>query len=112
MPYDLFWHGDPNAARMFRRAHELHIEQRNQEMWLQGLYIYNAVGVAIANAFAGKGSKKQTYLEQPIEILPKREAQKKIEAEEARQKIIDHFSSLKKAWDKNQGGNTNDDRKP
>ena len=42
MPYELFWHGDPKLAKVYREAHELKAQEINQEMWAQGLYNYKA----------------------------------------------------------------------
>ena len=64
----------------------------NQQLWLQGLYNLNAFA-SVASSF-GKG-QKQKYLEQPIELRPK-----KMTPEEARQKVVDQLNAWKEAWDK------------
>jgi len=104
MTYEQYWYGDPNMAGSFRKLHELKIEQKNQELWLQGLYIYNAVGVVASNALSKKGSSSQKYLEKPIDILPKSKEQQEKEAEDTRQKVIDALSAWKKQWDAQKGG--------
>lgn len=100
MTTEEYWEGDPYLVVYYRRAHLLKVEQRNQELWLQGLYIYNAFGTVLANAFAKKGAKKQKYLEKPIRITPLTETEKRLKAEEERRKVIAHFTALQKAWDK------------
>lgn len=95
-----YWEGDPYLVWDYKRAHNLKVEQRNQELWLQGLYIFNAFGTVLANAFAKKGAKKQKYIEKPIRITPLTEQEKRIQAEEERKKVIAHFTALQKAWDK------------
>ena len=58
-----FWDRDCELAKYYREAHEIKQEQRNHELWLQGLYVHEAVGVAIVNAFS---KKKAKYLDKPL----------------------------------------------
>jgi hypothetical protein len=57
---------------IYARAHELRNEQRNQEMWLQGLYDFKAFSAAVQ--FFGwqlggkKGAKPEPYLSSPVPI--------------------------------------------
>lgn len=89
MPSHEFWEGDPWLVQGYRKAHDLRNEQRNQEMWLQGLYIHEAVAVAIANAFGKKkGQKPEKYLTKPIRITPLTEQEREAQAEAAREKLI------------------------
>ena len=80
MTDEQFWDGDPHLAKYYRQADELRIERRNQELWLQGLYVYEAMcDVApIMHAMAKKGTKARPYPEQPYAITEK---QRKQEAE-------------------------------
>ncbi len=43
MSYDDFWNGDVHMVKAYRRADELRDKRRNQELWLQGLYVYEAL---------------------------------------------------------------------
>ena len=38
-----YWHGDPKLVRAYRKAWEMKRDQRNWEMWLQGMYYYDAL---------------------------------------------------------------------
>ena len=50
-------------------AYESRFEQRNYELWLQGLYFHDAVSSALAMAFWNKkGRKPDSYMKQPIPI--------------------------------------------
>lgn len=95
-----YWHGDPTRLKHYEKAHELKNEQRNQEMWLQGLYIHNAVGVVLKNAFAKKGETPEKYIQKPIRITPLTEREKQENAEKERQKIIANLTAWGKAWKK------------
>lgn len=43
MTYDEFWNQDVSLAEVYREANELRDRKRNQELWLQGMYIYEAL---------------------------------------------------------------------
>lgn len=73
MTPEQFWEGDPDLARHYRRAEEIRNEKRNQELWLQGLYIYEALCDAspIFHSFAKKGTKPRPYAERPYSLTDK-----------------------------------------
>lgn len=82
MTYDQFWNDDPMLAKYYRQADEIRSERRNQELWLQGMYIYEALcDVApVLQAFAKRGTKAHPYTERPYAITEKqrvREAEEK-----------------------------------
>lgn len=100
MSAEEFWHGDSSLVNAFREADELRQRRMNQESWLQGLYIYNGVAVAITNAFGKRGSKRQDYPKQPYDIFEKSEEEKKADAEKERRKLIEKLNKWKSAWDR------------
>ena len=81
MTYEQFWDGDPMLAKYYRQAEEIRNDRRNQELWLQGMYVYEAICdiAPILQAFAKKGTKAHPYPERPYAITEK---QRKREAEE------------------------------
>jgi hypothetical protein len=99
MSYDEFWNGKPELAVWYRKKHRLEIEQRNQELWLQGLYFNNAVSVALNNGF---NKKKIQYIDKPIRLFPETEDEKKAKAEENRRKLVAKLNAWKDAFDKAQ----------
>jgi len=83
MTYEQFWDESPYLAVSFRKAFRLKRQVENEQAWLQGFYFYDAVAVCLSNAFSKPGSKRQAYLENPIDIFPLTEREKKIkEAQE------------------------------
>ena len=88
MTYDQFWNDDASLVIYYRKANELAIERKNQELWLQGMYIYEALcDVApILHSMAKKGTKAQPYPEQPYTIT---EAQRKREKEEQERRVAE-----------------------
>lgn len=79
MSADEYWHGEPELTRAYAEAYKLRKEERNWELWLQGLYIYHAVCVALSNAF-DKNSKAK-YMDSPLEIFPPGKADEEERAE-------------------------------
>ena len=77
MSYEQYWDEPPILAVAYREAFRLKRELDNEMAWLQGLYIYDAFAVVLANVFAKRGSRKQNYVEKPIDIFPLTKAEKK-----------------------------------
>ena len=85
MTSEQFWDGDPYLAEYYRKADEMRIERRNQELWLQGLYIYEALCDVspIFQAMAKKGTKAKPYTEQPYPITERQRRNDAREKEKA-----------------------------
>lgn len=77
MTYEQYWDGPPFIAVTYRKAHKLKRQMANEDAWLQGMYVFDAVSVALANAFGKKGAGKKQYIEKPIDIFPLTEQEKK-----------------------------------
>lgn len=99
---DDFWFGDYTKLNYYVQAYDLRKEAKSQEMWLQGLYFFNAISVALSNMhFDGKRHKMNKYMENPIRILPLTKTEKELKAEAERQKVIDFFDSFEKKFKAN-----------
>lgn len=89
MPYEVFWNGDPRLVKAYREAHELRNIQKNQECWVQGVYVFRAVkSVVEALSYGmsgGKGSKPSNYPEEPI---PFTEAEQRAATERNKQRTL------------------------
>jgi hypothetical protein len=83
MTYEQFWDGDPMLVKYYREAEEIRNEKKNQELWLQGMYIYEALAdiSPVLHAFAKKGTKPQPYTETPYAITKKQRDRIKAEKE-------------------------------
>lgn len=86
MTPEQYWDGDPEWARAFRKADEMRMERKNQELWLQGMYIYEALCDAspILHALAKKGTKPYPYTDKPYPITEKQHKRNKVDAEKAK----------------------------
>lgn len=67
MSYDEYWHSSPYRAKFYLEAHKLKIKQKDEEMWMQGMYIYEALCDVspILHAFSKKGTKPLPYSNRP-----------------------------------------------
>jgi len=94
MPYELFWNGEPILAKVYREAHEIINQQKNQEMWVQGIYNFRgfrAVAESLAYGLSGgKGSKPSQYPDAPI---PFTEAEQKAATERNKAKTLQWVES-------------------
>ena len=100
MTYNQFWLESPYLAISYRNAHRLRNEQKNEEMYIQGLYTFEAITTAMSNLhFDGKHHKFNTFRDKPFEIYEKDEAEKEREAEEMRKKLIERFKSFNFSWE-------------
>lgn len=95
MTWEQYWDEPPRLAVAYRKAYKLRREMENEQAWLQGLYVYDAFAVVLANAFGKHGSSKQ-YLEQPIDIFPLTESQKKQREREEKEKMIKTLEAMRR----------------
>ena len=90
-----YWTGDPSLVRYFRKAYKIKQEEINNNAWLQGLYVYDAVSTAVHNALRGKNSKAREYAKQPYDFTNRQ----KTEFEKAKEVEIEQEKAL--AWMEN-----------
>lgn len=98
MSYAEYWEGDATLARYYRKAYQIKQDEINNNAWLQGMYIYDAVSTALHNALRGFGKNKspvQHYAKQPYEFKDK----VKTEAEKAKEVEMEQEKAA--AWMEN-----------
>lgn len=100
MTPEQFWHGDVWLAADYYRAYQLSVQRRSEEMWLQGLYNFAALSIAIGNATRRKGARAKPYMEKALRLIPYTEEELTAQAERERQKAIEYFTNLQKKWDR------------
>ena len=85
MTPEQYWDGDPALATYYRKADVIKLERQNQALWLQGMYIYEAICDVspILQAFAKKGAKPHPYTDKPYPLNDKQRKQDKVEKEKA-----------------------------
>ncbi len=106
MTYEDYWYGDASLPRYYRKAYELKKQQKNHELWLQGVYIYDALCCA-APLFRSldKHPKPIPYVKHPYDLDEKsRNKRKKIEEEEkAKQNKVSFIAWMEKFNQKKRG---------
>jgi hypothetical protein len=93
-----YWEGDPSLTRYYRKAYRIKQDEINNNAWLQGLYIYDAVSTALHNALRGMGKQKppaKDYAKQPYDFHNK----VKTEAEKAKEVEVEQEKAA--AWMEN-----------
>lgn len=85
MTEEQYWDKDSTLTRYYREAEQLRRERENQALWLQGMYIYDAMYrlSPILQAFAKKGTKAKPYPDEPYPINKKLEKQAEVNKEKA-----------------------------
>jgi hypothetical protein len=66
MTPEQFWEGSPELAIGFRRADEIRRRRMNEELWLQGIYVAEALNATVGNMFS-KGNKNK-YPSEPMPL--------------------------------------------
>ena len=97
MTPEQYWDGDSTLVKYYRKADELTRKRRNEHMWLQGMYIYDALCAVspVLNAFAKKGTKPAPYPDHPYSLTNKdREEEKKFAERRAGEKARRYMESM------------------
>lgn len=105
MSYDEFWYDDAYKTKFYLDSHKLKVKQKDEEMWIQGMYIYEALCEVspILHAFSKKGTKPLPYSEKPyMASVSKIETQKDKEQEIKNAQLIArlHFENWARATKK------------
>ena len=79
-----YWDGDCCLVKYYREAEEIRKERVNNEAWLQGMYVYDAIArlSPILRAFSKKGTKAQPYVEEAYPISRKTANNAKVKKEQ------------------------------
>lgn len=88
MTWDQYWYGDAWLAKAFAEADRLRRERKNEDLWLQGMYVFHAMSSALQNSHRTKASDPiAKYSEKPYDIFPKRETKQEREAREEAERL-------------------------
>lgn len=98
MSWDEFWNSSLDRLAAYWQANQYNIERRNQELWMQGIYVQ----AAVASCLAGKG--KARYPDKPYRITEMSEIELEMEnkrkVEQMREMLMEH----KRRWDAKKKG--------
>lgn len=95
MSYQEYWYDDVWIASYYLKAWELKKEQKNEELWLQGVYIYEAMcDVApVLHAFCKNGTKPLPYPSEPYSFHKKSKKEKEMEEKKEIQDTYNFFKN-------------------
>lgn len=71
MPYALalgiseerFWDSCPVDLKPYEKAYEIRLKRKDEQMWMQGMYFYNALSVSLSHFC---GNKRSKYIAAPL----------------------------------------------
>ena len=98
MSAEEYWDGDPQWAKAYREAERIKTDKLNQQLWLGGMYVYDALCRAspILHAFAPSGTKPHPYPEAPYPLTAddaeRIEQEKQERAMREAQKYMEQFA--------------------
>lgn len=70
MTYEQYWEMDCDLVKFYRKAADIKRDLMNQNAWLIGLYVYEAIGdnAPILNIAAKRGTRPLPYRASPFEL--------------------------------------------
>ena len=86
MTYELFWEAPAEVAVAFRKADEIKRKRLNQELWLSGLYVREALVATVGNMFS-KGMKHE-YPSEPLALTEAEQQERREREQKARMERI------------------------
>lgn len=98
MTWEEFWFESMERYAVYWQKHQYEIEKRNNELWMQGIYI----GEAINAAFDSKHQCK--YPEKPHRITEMTDVEKEIEAKRKVKELRERLMEIKRRSDARQKG--------
>ena len=86
MTPEQYWNEDCCLVKYYREAFKLQRERDNERLWLQGMYVYEALCDVspVLRAFAKKGTKPIEYPTQPYAITKEEIERRRVEKEKAK----------------------------
>lgn len=93
MSYDQFWYEDCWVANAYLKAYKIRKDQLNEQLWLQGVYIYEALCDVspVLHAFSKKGTRPIPFTKKPYSFDKKEEKYTEKENEKERAKAEIYF---------------------
>lgn len=79
MSYEQFWEQDCDLVKYYRKASRIKQDLQNQEAWLQGAYVYEALIDAspVFHSLAKKRMKPVPYRDSPYELFGQSDTKKR-----------------------------------
>jgi hypothetical protein len=109
MTWTQFWIDEPELAVAYRKAEMIRKRRRNEELWLQGIYVAEALKATVCNMF-NKGQKNQ-YPDEPLPITADEQQERREREERNRmERMKAAFIARSLQMNTKLGGKPNDER--
>lgn len=86
MSSEEYWDGDVFLPKYYRKAYKMRQESINQEAWLHGLYVYDAVVSALSHLSPKKSSHKE-FAEKPYSFNKQKSEEEAVTEAQARAEV-------------------------
>lgn len=85
-----YWNEDVEYVVHYRKAWKIKQDRLNQQLWLQGMYVYDALldTPIVVSGFAKKGEEKRKYPTEPYALTVEQQKQREADKERAHQMEI------------------------
>ena len=108
MTWSQFWEDEPKLAIAYRKAENIRKRRKNEELWLQGLYVAESLKSTVCNMF---NKTKHQYPEEPFPITVDEQKERREREEKARlERMKAAFIAKSLHMNTKLGGRPNDER--
>lgn len=109
MTWSQYWEDEPKLAIAYRNAEMIRKRRKNEELWLEGIYVAEALKATVGNMFS-RGAKNQ-YPEEPFPITADEQKERREREEKARmERMKAAFIAKSLRMNTKLGGKPNDER--
>lgn len=104
MSYEQYWYGSAFLKKAYREAYTTRVELGNTDAWLHGMYVYEAVSVALHNTM---NKKQLSYPKEPYRLTPLSDEEKEAKRQKELKKLISFLDDKGEAWNRKNGRTEN-----
>ena len=109
MTWTQFWDDEPGLAAAYRKADRIQRRRKNEELWLEGVYMVEALKATVGNMFS-KG-QPYPYPAEPIPLTEDEQQERREREEKARvERMKAAFIARSLQINTKLGGKPNDER--
>lgn len=87
MSADEFWNCDPRMYRVYREKKKIELQEENERLWLQGMYVYQSMLLVAPSFNDVKPREPQEYPSKPFDLGLETEDEKTEERELSKNEI-------------------------
>ena len=98
MSYEQFWDGDVEMAKAYYKAYQLKQDHENEMAWLQGMYVYVAIGALAPSLKAFAKGRAQPYMKYPFGFEEKIKAQEEAAARRENETRKANAKTMMEVW--------------